>query len=197
VIVDVVDDDGRARSASAALADEPRTLGAARREQGSEELKPRPGTDITGVVRPVEARSREPRPRRLTWRVAVFVVALLLVFGFAGGAVWWYARNTFYVGIEGDDVAIFRGRPGGLLWFDPTLEERSDLAADDVPQAALEEIEDGREASNLAAARRYIDRLEERAAAPSTSTSTAGSASTTTTTATATTTSTQDGTAGP
>ncbi len=45
-----------------------------------------------------------------------------------GAAVWrvgWYARRTYYVGLAGDRVALYRGVPGGMLGWDPTLEERS------------------------------------------------------------------------
>lgn len=64
-----------------------------------------------------------PPPRRLTWRVAVFGALFVALVGLAVFAVGFSARNTFYVGFEGDTVTIFRGRPGGVLWIDPTVKD--------------------------------------------------------------------------
>ena len=47
-----------------------------------------------------------------------------LILGGAAGAVGYYARNTYYVGFQGDSVVIFKGKPGGVLWIKPTVEER-------------------------------------------------------------------------
>ena len=36
-------------------------------------------------------------------------------------AISWYGRGGYYVGFDGDQVAVYQGRPGGVLWIDPTL----------------------------------------------------------------------------
>ncbi|HIE68229.1 MAG: protein phosphatase 2C domain-containing protein [Acidimicrobiales bacterium] len=38
-----------------------------------------------------------------------------------------YARQGWFIGSDDGDVAVFRGRPSGLLWFDPTFVEGGDL----------------------------------------------------------------------
>ena len=38
-----------------------------------------------------------------------------------------FGRSGYYVGFQGESVAVFQGRPGGVLWFQPTLESVSDL----------------------------------------------------------------------
>lgn len=157
VVVDVLDDDTAAREASAALADRP--SGTASRSG------PEP---VTGVVDDRRQRRRDRRAtgsRRFTWRVALFLVLLLAVLGAAAGAVGWYARRTYYVGAVGDEVAIFKGRPGGLLWFDPTVEQRTGLALTDVPEARRDDVRDGHEVSDLEAARRYVANLRDEAQA--------------------------------
>jgi hypothetical protein len=35
--------------------------------------------------------------------------------------VAWYARDGYFVGLKGNQIVIFRGQPGGLLWFHPTV----------------------------------------------------------------------------
>jgi PPM family protein phosphatase len=171
VVVDVLDDNGRAAAASQALAGD-RVVGD--KEPPPEVLTPKPGTHVTGQVPAVTTVGAADgdtlgadagrRPRRLTWRVGVFVLALLAVAVAAAGAVWWFARNTYYVAFDGEEVAIFRGRPGGLLWFDPTLEQDTGIPRDQVPAATVDDLEDGREYSTKSDAVRYVDNLEDRIA---------------------------------
>ncbi|HJV09458.1 MAG TPA: hypothetical protein VJ653_07240, partial [Acidimicrobiales bacterium] len=109
------------------------------------------------------------------WRVFVFLVAVLAVLGAAVYSVAWYARGAYFVGLDNEQVAIFRGRPGGLLWFDPTLVERKQqpTGADLLPAQRIE-LETGHEVSSKAAADRYVNNLrqevEARRAPPSTTT---------------------------
>jgi len=102
----------------------------------------------------------EPRSRRLTWRVAVFVVALLLLVALVAGALGWYARNTYFVTVEDEQVVIFKGRPGGFLWFDPTVEERTGIALAEVPEAEVADLEDGVDQATLADAESYVANLQ-------------------------------------
>ena len=186
VVVDVVDDDGRAATAS-------RELGTARSSARST-APPSPGPDgpaadptspLRAVVadeavepapheRPARRRPAHlaPRPRRLTWRVALFTLAVLGVLGAAAGATAWFARSTYFVGVDGDEVAIFQGRPGGVLWIKPTLAERTDLELDDVPPARREDVEAGKQEASLADARRYVERLGTQAGSGGTAVST-------------------------
>jgi protein phosphatase len=98
----------------------------------------------------------------MTWRVVIFLLALLAVLGAAVWAVAWYARGAYYVGIDNEQVAIFRGRPGGLLWFDPTLVERKQQpsGAELLPVQRME-LEAGHEVSSKAAADRYVNNLRQ------------------------------------
>lgn len=103
------------------------------------------------------------RPRRFSWRVAVF---LLLVVGVLGGAVatiQWYGRSTYYVAFSGDEVAIYQGRPGGVLWIEPKLIETSPLHREEVPADAGPRLEAGLQHASLDDAQDYVTRLEQRA----------------------------------
>jgi serine/threonine protein phosphatase PrpC len=101
-----------------------------------------------------------PRSRRFTWRVAVFVVALLLLVALVLGALGWYARNTFFVTIDDEQVTIFTGRPGGFLWFDPTVEERTGIPVADVPEAELADLEAGVDQATRDDADSYVANLQ-------------------------------------
>jgi protein phosphatase len=208
VVVDVVDDGGRAAEASAALDDEapgassPSGPGRSpayagdepawrrRRRQGDTEEIDRVDVDVdedapdTGRRRGRRARHTvaEPRARRVTWRVLLFVLFVLALIGGVVATIHWYGTSAYFVGFDGDRVAIFQGRPGGVLWVDPELVDTTDLSRDDVPPARLADIDAGVEEGSLSQARRYVANVAEQAeelAAPTTSTT----ARTTTTTA--------------
>ena len=177
VVVDVVDDDERAELASAALAAEPpppassaappRTVrptedddaGAARATMGPPPAKAEPA-----------AAAPTARPRRFTWRVFAFLLAVVVVIAAGLAAVDWYARHTYYVGLDHGQVAIFKGRPGGLLWFNPTLDRRTSMTEQQVPPARLPDVKAGKEEATRAEAQRYVNALRQEAAAQTTTT---------------------------
>ena len=106
---------------------------------------------ITG---PVLSRPKGDDPRatlRATiGSVAAVVIATILVLSLFAGQGW-------FIGDDDGDVAVFRGRPSGILWFDPTFVEGGDLRMsrlDDSTRAAvLETIPVG----TLKEARRLIE----------------------------------------
>jgi protein phosphatase len=178
VVIDVTDDDGLAEAASAALTDS----GSGGGEHTAVIDTEAPRRRRARARRAALAEPAEPRPRRLTWRVAVFLLLLLSVLAVAGAAVNWYARHTFYVGLQGNQVVIFRGRPGGLLWFEPTLEKRTPLSIDEVLESRLPDLEKGKSQSSLADADRYVNNLEQEAKAVREPPSSTTTTTTTTTT---------------
>lgn len=206
VVVDVVDDAGRAETASEVLADDPRPArrasalmtaderNAELRELGRNEG----GAGGAGGGASTRARSEtwesdaepdvhEMPSRRVTGRVIAFLLVLLLVLGGAAAAIGFYARGSYYVGLDDGYVAIFRGRPGGLLWFQPTVEETSKLTQSAVPDAYADAVAEGHEVTSRADAERYLANLVDTAnpspPAATTSTTTAVPPDTTPTTA--------------
>lgn len=200
VVVDVVDDDGRSKQASAALAGDAGATGSTRSapaapptvqstmEQSSPVAAP-PAPEPPSARRPALAAPPPAAPRRrFTWRVAIFMIAVLAVLGSAVYAVAWYARGAYYVGLDSEQVAIFRGRPGGMLWFDPTLVERKQQPAGaDLLPAQRTELEAGHEVSSKASADRYVNNLRQEVEARRAATTTTLPATTTSTTTPATT----------
>jgi protein phosphatase len=171
VVIDVLDDDNRAEDASAALAAEPPPPPRAAREAAvTTDDGDRAATRAAAPPRAREPQAERARPRRFTWRVFVFVVAVLVVVGGALVAVGWYARHTYYVAIDNGQVAIFKGRPGGLLWFQPTLDRRTTLAEKDVPTSRLADVKAGKEEATRAEAQRYVNALRQEAATQTTTT---------------------------
>ena len=183
VVVDVVDDGGRARTASAALG-ATAAVAAARRPTPAASAAPAARADRTTPApprRPPAPAAPTGRPRRglPTARAVVFLVAVVVVLGGAAGAIGWFARAGYFVGEEGGEVVVYKGRPGGLLWFAPTVADRTGLSLADMRAARRQAIRDGYEVSSLGAARRYVDNN----LAPTTTTTTTTPTTTPTTTA--------------
>lgn len=109
---------------------------------------------------PGPAEARPPRRVRAR-RVLVWMLPVILLFGAGLGAIGWYARRTYYVGLAGDRVTLYRGVPGGVLGWDPTVERRTGLVADDLTPAQRTDLEGGHRFPSRAEALRYLDRLEE------------------------------------
>ena len=179
VVVDVVDDGGVAAAASASLAGGSSGLeSTAREDPEARDLAgfttALPVVDGAGLSdeqlesvrdeKPSRAERRAERkatPRsRFTWRVLVFLVLLAAVIGGALATIQWYGSSTYYVTFEGDVVVIYQGRPGGILWVEPELEERTDIARDDVPARYVDDLEEGREHSSLEEAEAYVANIE-------------------------------------
>ena len=106
-----------------------------------------------------------PPHHRLTVRVVAFLVVLMIVLGGGAGAVGWYARNSWFVGLRANRVTIFQGRPSGLLWFHPSVRQTTSLTTESVLPARLDDLRRGKEEPSLLAARRYVANLGQEAAA--------------------------------
>lgn len=116
--------------------------------------------------------SRSSRRRWFTWRVALFVVIFLAIVGVAIGGIYYSATNTYYVGFRDDAVVLYQGRPGGLLWVQPTVEETTGLQRRELSASAVIDIERHKEFGSLDAARGYVANLRDQVTATTTTTTT-------------------------
>jgi protein phosphatase len=219
VIVDVVDDGDRARQAAKAAATQPQPVIKARETIRPASTAPPtrwpdadpPSASPSEVTsEPAEAEAPKlPKPKRrwFTFRSVLFVILVIAILGGAAAAVEVYARGSYYVTVGPTDAAsqagalgvvgarpilVYKGRPGGVLWFDPTLAERTRFTSAQVCPARLQDLTTGKLASSLSAADRYINNLLQEAesecgrpastSSPSTSTPARSSTSSTSTT---------------
>jgi PPM family protein phosphatase len=176
LVLDVTDDAGAAKAASTSIGGSA-AAGTARDDRdlaGFTSAAPAPAEPTerhsATVPAPSDAAPRKPsraerrqegHGSRFTWRVALFLLVLIGVVGGAYATVVWYGTSAYFVAFDGDDVAIFKGRPGGLLWIDPELEERTPITRDVVPEQYLDALEDGQEYSTLAGAEAFLANLTE------------------------------------
>lgn len=127
-------------------------------------------------------------PRRVTFRVLFFAVLLAAVVAAAYFLVRWYATDNWFVTLDGNQVVIYQGRPGGLLWFKPTLVQRTGLTTADVLTRRIGTLRADKQEPSLAQARRYVANLRQEFQSQQAIANGNGTGSTTTTTVPSTTT---------
>lgn len=100
----------------------------------------------------------------LTAKVLVPVGVVVAILLGAIALIGSYARNNYFVGFDQDQVVVYQGRPDGVLWFDPTIEDQSALLRDDLTPALELEVEANPEFDDIDVANGYIDQLAVRLA---------------------------------
>jgi protein phosphatase len=121
-----------------------------------------PGTAGTRARPILLVRSKRPkgnRDRIVTVRVVLFVLVFVAVLGGTAGVVVWFDKASFFVGLDRGHVTIFQGRPGGLLWFKPSVVERTSLTPADLLASNVVALNQGMEASSYQAARNLVHGL--------------------------------------
>ena len=88
-----------------------------------------------------------------------FILLLLLVVGGAAVAIAWYARSGYFVGLQGQNITIFKGRPGGVLWWKPTVARTTTTSISDIESRHIPELQAGVEEPSLSAADDYVSSL--------------------------------------
>lgn len=169
VVVDVVDDGGRAESASKALAG---TAGKGKPESEPDEPEsteevPVAAAPPAGEILPESDDEPAPARKRLSGVaiLALFVVGMLIGGAAAAGAIW-YGRSAWFLDTEAGEVVIFRGRPpDGFLWVEPQPVERTDLELADLPPDERDVVSSDTSYASLGEARDEVARLERRAEA--------------------------------
>jgi protein phosphatase len=94
-------------------------------------------------------------------RVVLFVILVLAVLAAGYVFVRWYANDNWYVTLDGNNLAIYRGRPGGLLWFQPKLVERSSVTTATIEPYRVATVKSDVDEPTLAAAKEYVANLHQ------------------------------------
>jgi protein phosphatase len=152
IVVDVSDTDGLSEAPATGAGGSSDERGAKRGEE--EETSESPSLVATTKL----AASAAPATKKrfgfgliLFWTGLVgIVLAVLVVFAA-------YGRTGYFVGYDGNDVVVYKGRPGGVLWFDPTVEAKTTLTEDDLTDELAEEIAANPTFSNAASAQKYVN----------------------------------------
>lgn len=108
-----------------------------------------------GRLAPADSDRPERSPLR---RAGALLLGVLVLVALAVGIGWWQLSRSYYVGLDDDRVAIYRGVPTrvgplALSWVD----ERTGLTVSEVPTHLVDDLGDGLLAADAADARRIVD----------------------------------------
>jgi protein phosphatase len=126
---------------------------------------------------------RRRRGMRGMGRVLLWALPIVLVLGIAVAAIGWYARKDYYVGASNGRVTVFKGVPGGLVGWDPTIEQRTAIDLADLKPAAQAQVRERQTFSSRADAASFVARLRSQTATTTTTSTTTTAPPTTTTVA--------------
>lgn len=115
---------------------------------------------------PRPSRRYDPRtgariPRRITFRVVLFLIVLggLAYAGYA--AVRWYVNDSYFVGISHNKVVIYQGRPGGFVGINPKIVKRTEVRVSQVPSYKVGDLRSGVQETSYQAAEGYVTSLQQ------------------------------------
>ena len=118
-----------------------------------------------------EAAPPSPRPprdratsRRGLRRILWWALPVVVVLGVAFGIVDYYAHRTYFVGTDRNRVTVFQGRPGGLLFWNPSVQDRTSLDTRTLVSSDRAQVSAGHgQFSSVGAANAYVRQLRARA----------------------------------
>jgi len=114
-------------------------------------------------TQPMEAIAT-PQPvkrRRFSIGVALFWSVLVAIVLSAVTMMGVYARSGYFVGFDkSNNVVIYRGKPGGVLWFNPTIDTQTKLTSHDLPEDILRDVSVNRSFGSSQSARTYLRLVE-------------------------------------
>ena len=98
-------------------------------------------------------------PRRITFRVVLFLIVLggLAYAGYA--TIRWYVNSSYFVGLSHEHVVIYQGRPGGFAGINPKIVDRSKITTSQVQSFKLPDLRVGVQEPSYQAAKNYVSSL--------------------------------------
>ena len=71
----------------------------------------------------------------------------------------WYAYDNWFVTVQGTQIVVKQGQPGGVLWFQPKVVDATGLSTSQIPTAAVHAVQGGVQEPSLSSAQKYVANL--------------------------------------
>jgi protein phosphatase len=105
------------------------------------------------------ARPKRRGPRRITFRVLFFLILLgALAYG-AWYVIKTYVNDSYFVGIQKNELVIYQGRPGGFLGIEPKIVNRTGVTTAQVESIVLPALQHDVQEPTKKAANEYVAKL--------------------------------------
>ena len=123
-----------------------------------------PPVEVAAVAPPSQApvepvRPRRRAPRRITFRVLFFLILLgALAYG-AWYVIRTYVNDSYFVGIQKNELVIYQGRPGGFLGIEPKIVSHTGVTTAQVESIVLPALHHDVQEPTRKAATQYVAKL--------------------------------------
>ncbi|WP_298445905.1 Stp1/IreP family PP2C-type Ser/Thr phosphatase [Ferrimicrobium sp.] len=94
-------------------------------------------------------------------RAALFALLLVCFAGVVVLAIDIYVQHSYFVATFGDRVAIYQGRPGGVLWFNPHVVDLTNIRLGQLAEGVRSQIEHGITEGSLTQAKQFVHNATE------------------------------------
>jgi PPM family protein phosphatase len=82
-------------------------------------------------------------PRLVTLRVVLFFILVAAVLAGAWGLIRWYLDGNYFLSVQDSKIVVEQGKPGGFLFFDPRVVNRTGVTLSQIPSYQVSGVEDG------------------------------------------------------
>ena len=97
--------------------------------------------------------------RNFDWKPIAICLSTLLLIVSVFTAIGLYARNGWFVGEYNGGVAIYKGRPQGVLWFEPTVERKTQISILDLSKETRQIVVDSILMDSFEEAERFVNEI--------------------------------------
>lgn len=95
------------------------------------------------------------------FRIFTFLLLFGLIVGLGVFGIKTYANGEYFVGVNSSNhVAVYEGRPGGILWFKPKVVSTEQIATSSLSTAIVSKLQIGVVETSYAAAIQYVNNLK-------------------------------------
>jgi len=93
---------------------------------------------------------------------ALIALVLVVTSAVMVTTIGWYARSGYHLDVVANHVVIQKGRSGGLLWFEPTLEEWTEIQVFELTDTDRSRLTNSGHMSTLSEAQSFVANLRGR-----------------------------------
>ena len=98
--------------------------------------------------------------KNFDWNPVVICMSVLLLIVSVFTAIGLYARSGWFIGEFNGGVAIFKGKSQGVLWFDPTIERKTQISILDLSEETRKIVIDSIAMESLVEAEFFVNNIK-------------------------------------
>ena len=102
----------------------------------------------------------DPEIKNFDWKPVVICMSVLLLIVSVFTAIGLYARSGWFIGEFNGGVAIFKGKSQGVLWFDPTIERKTQISILDLSEETRKIVIDSIAMESLEEAEFFVNNIK-------------------------------------